>query len=142
LNTYYFQEARDVISAIGPRFNPEFDVLRAWKGRYSRSMDVKFFMPAFTWETKVKLSRKPKMTLENHETNRNTIRAVLSIIPSTWISDDFRHIAVPPTAEFYFVCADPKTKDFEGYHIPDENTWAEYDVCCYPRRNGCMFESF
>jgi hypothetical protein len=116
-------------------------VVSAWKGQYS-STELKFFMPTFTWERKVKLPVKPKLTLEKQETDRNTIHAVLSLIPGTWISDDYRYVVVPPTAEFYFLGNNPKTSDFQGYLIPDSKAWAEYDVCCFCRRYGCMLFVF
>jgi hypothetical protein len=126
---------------IGPRFNSTYEAVLGWNGMYT-STDLTYFMPTFTWERKVERPCwKPKMNLEKYSTNRNVIHAVCSIIPSTWISDDFRYIVVPPTAEFYFIPNSPKSTDFEGFEIPDQDTWAEYDVCCYARHKGCMLKS-
>lgn len=103
---------------LGPRYMS----CAPWRGKYS-SKQVSYFMPTFTWEKDLGRS--------------NTVKGVLSIIPETWVSDCFRYVAVPETATFYFVNAAPRTESFKDYLIPDRDTWAEYDVACFARRNGC-----
>jgi hypothetical protein len=83
-------------------------------------------MPIYTWE------RDPKKS--------NGIIGVLSIIPETWISDDFRHVVVPEKSTCYFVGENPTTDGFKDNLIPDRDTWAEFDVAVIARRNGCKAE--
>jgi hypothetical protein len=107
------------MSSIGPRYSAKDGNL---KGTYS-CKTVSFFMPTYTWEM--------------DEEKSNNCKGFLSIIPETWFSDDFRYVLVPRTDEFYFVVNDPKTIQFNDFLLPDEDTWAEFDVCCVVRRNGC-----
>jgi hypothetical protein len=107
------------LKEIGPRYQA---LHGPWKGTYS-SKKITWFMPTYTWERDHRVS--------------NGVKGCLTVIPETWVSDDFRYVAVPPTATFYFIDSEPKTESFNDFITPDPGSWAEYDAASFARRNGC-----
>lgn len=88
-------------------------------GEYSKTK-ISCYVVLYTWEK--------SKTLTNYV-------AALSILPDSWISDDFKY-AVVPNGDFYFVYQNPTNETFEGFEVP-QTSWGEYDICKFARRNQC-----
>lgn len=107
---------------MGPRTFP----MGQWKGKYEfGKVDLKYFLPVYTWE--------------RHGIRSFGVKGVLSMVPNVWISKCFRYVVFPKNDFYYLGHHKPATtEDFvKGFLVPDRKTWVEYSVVLWPRRNGC-----